>query len=50
MSKEPRIVKVPLRGEDSADEIEVTFNEIQRKKNLRIKNFFRRLARSVRKG
>lgn len=32
------------------DEIEVTFNEIQRKKNLRIKNFFRRLARSVRKG
>lgn len=32
------------------DETEVTFNEIQRKKNLRIKNFFRRLARSVRKG
>ena len=31
------------------EEIEVTFNEIQRKKNLRIKNFFRRLARSVRK-
>ena len=34
----------------TSDEIEVTFNEIQRKKNLRIKNFFRRLARSVRKG
>lgn len=32
------------------DEIDVTFNEIQRKKNLRIKNFFRRLAKSVRKS
>ena len=34
----------------TSDEIEVTFNEIQRKKNLRIKNFFRRLAKSVRKS
>lgn len=33
----------------TSEEIEVTFNEIQRKKNLRIKNFFRRLAKSVRK-
>lgn len=29
---------------------EVIFNEIQRKKSLQIKNFFRRLAKSVRKG
>jgi hypothetical protein len=36
-------------NKSSSDVIEVTFNEIQRKKNLRIKNFFRRLARSVRK-
>ena len=29
---------------------EVIYNEIQRKKSLQIKNFFRRLAKSVRKG
>ena len=29
---------------------EIIFNEIQRKKSLQIKNFFRRLAKSVRKG
>jgi len=47
--------KTPKRSNRSKSNIinspcEVIYNEIQRKKSLQIKNFFRRLAKSVRKG
>ena len=46
--------KTPKRSNRGRNNInspgEIIFNEIQRKKSLQIKNFFRRLAKSVRKG